>query len=493
MTDIGTQQIDGLPRIADELPSIFVPAFLGFALYVVVMTNAFEGAAERDFGTFIYNYYFLSLLDGRLDIPARIIGMEGVYAPDGSAFTSHGLAPLISRALAWPFVDLRQTSVAAASILGFTALGSAIYHLIFARIVLLFGPSDAKARRSILVLVGLAVWIASPGIIVASNNSFYHEQYALAFFFSAAWLGFATQAVVFRVPMTRIVLGLALFAGLMVHARPHVAVGLYAGTLAFLAWSLIEQRGKAVPKALMSLAIMFAFGFLYLAVNYVRSGNPFGLSPLVWGFVHFGEYTAETPRIALQEGHAGWNPGRILGNAFLYLVDLPHGYGGNIIGWLHRWMTQPFGYVGMELPRLGLLFSSAPWFYFIYRGFRELPVGLRLGWVPVLACLVGPVFLLSFHMITLRYRAELWPLMAALAILALPRLVRALSDPEALTRFRRTSVLALWVAAASLTLALPYSIIGGDAFGDWSRSECIHRFEQKGLDDARIDRVCALP
>ena len=493
MGKIGTRQKTGLARVFDEPVSVFVPALIGLACYVVLMTNAFDGAPERDFGTFIYNHYFLSVIDGRLDIPPRIIGMEGLYAPDGRAFTSHGLAPLISRALAWPFVDLRETSVAAASILGFTALGSAIYHLIFARIVLRFGPTDRGARRSVLLLVGFAVWIATPGIILASNNSFYHEQYALAFFFSAAWLSVAAGAVLFGTPVARIVPWMALFAGLMVHARPHVALGLYAGTIVFLAWAVVEERGRAFPRVVTSLLTMFAFGALYLVVNDLRSGSPLGLSPLKWGFYHFGEYTAETPRVALNQGASTFDPSRIPGNALLYFFDLPRGFGGEALAELHRWMTRPFGFVGVESPRLGLAFFCAPWVYIIVASIRLRHVGLRVGWVLVLSCIVGPFVLLSFAILALRYRVEFWPMIAALALLTLPRAVGALDNAAAVNRFKRVMVLALIITALSLTLALPYSIPGWGTFGDWSRAECVERFEQKGLDDAQIARACTLP
>ncbi|MSU91453.1 hypothetical protein GE300_17890 [Rhodobacteraceae bacterium 2CG4] len=480
-------------RPATDRLALAAPAAFGVLLYAALMTNGFSAGPERDFGTFVYNHYFLSVLDGRLDLPARIIGMEGLYAADGRAYTVHGLAPLLARALAWPFVDLRQTSVAAASILGFTALGSALYHLTFARIVLRFGPAEAQARRTALLLVGLAAWLSTPAVILASNNSFYHEQYALAFFFGAAWLAGAAQVVVFGAPAARVVLVLALFAGLMVHARPHVALGLYAGTLAFLARDLLDRRGRAVPAAAASLLVLFGFGALYLAVNHLRSGSMTGLGSLAWGFLHFGEYTAETPRVALQDGKTGWQPGRIPGNLLLYLVDLPRGLGGEALGWLHRWMTRPFGFVAIETPRLGLLFSAAPWAFVIFAGLRARPLGLRMGWVPLLACSVGPVFLLSFSMVALRYRVEMWPPIAALALLALPRLMCSLTDAAALHRFRRTAVLTLALSAGSLTLALPYSIPGWDAFGDWSRAECAERFAGKGFAAPDIARICADP
>ena len=480
-------------EVSDHWGALLFPALVGLGLYIVLMTNGFDDAPERDFGTLIYNHYFLSLIDGRLDIPARVIGMEGLYAPDGRAYTVHGLSPLLARALAWPFVDLRQTSVAAVSIVGFTALGSAIYHLAFARIVLRFGPTDPGSRRSVLLLTGLAAWVATPAIILASNNSFYHEQYALAFVFNAAWLAAATQVVVFGVPAARVVVVLALFAGLMVHARPHVALGLYAGTLVFICLDVLERRGRAVPRALASLMILFGCGMLYLVVNYLRSGNPIGMSPLVWGFIHFGEYTAETPRIALQEGKTGLKLGRILGNTLLYLVDLPRGLGGEVLGWVHRWLTRPFGFVAIETPRLGLLFSSAPWFYVIFAGLRARRADLRMGWVPVFSSLVGPIVLLSFSMVALRYRVELWPLLAAVALLTLPRLMRALDSAEAVARFKRVAALSLAVSAAALTLVLPYSIPGWDAFGDWSREECAERFEAKGFVTEDVERICAAP
>ena len=140
----------------------------GVALYLALALGILKEPGVTSFGDLAYNYYFLSLLEGRFDVPVRIITIEGHYDAAGQAYVYHGMAPLLVRALLFPFVDLRTASLAPISVWLFAAGGTAAYHLTFVKIVERY--STPWERRKSLVLIGLMTWLASPGVLLAANT-----------------------------------------------------------------------------------------------------------------------------------------------------------------------------------------------------------------------------------------------------------------------------------------------------------------------------------
>jgi len=87
-----------------------VIALCGAALYALLLLQSTRmGLAP--FGYEFYDQVWLALLDGRLDLPARVLRLEGHYTPDGTAYFYHGLAPLVTRALLDPFLQIGQVSL----------------------------------------------------------------------------------------------------------------------------------------------------------------------------------------------------------------------------------------------------------------------------------------------------------------------------------------------------------------------------------------------
>src|SRR5262245_2953187 len=185
--------------------------FFGTLLYFALAFGLIFPSGPQ-MGDYVYNYYFLSLLEGRFDIPIRIIGVEGHYDAAGHAFVYQGMAPLLVRALFYPFVDLKAVTLAPVSVWIFSSGGSAVYHLTFAKIIEKFGPADGGSRRALLVFVGLAAWITSPGILLASNDTMFHEPVAAAYFFVACFLALLMRFAIFVVRLAKIILHLVFLA-----------------------------------------------------------------------------------------------------------------------------------------------------------------------------------------------------------------------------------------------------------------------------------------
>ena len=471
-----------------------LPAALGLAVYVMLMWPSLMDQPEPSFGDMIYNYYFLSIVEGRFDVPARIVSSEGLYAPDGTAYVNQGLAPLLTRILAAPFVDLREVSLAGVSVLLFAAIGSAAMQVTAVNILTRFGPEAQDMRRPLLVLAGLAAWLASPGPTLASNESLYHEPIAAAYAAGALWMAFAARVVVFGDRPGKWLLPMALAAGIMVHAREHLAVGLYAGTVLFGLWDLKAGGWNRLPHVAFAMAVLFAFGAALLGMNQARFGSLLRSSGVEWGFSYWNLYTEEHARIAYNTNSAGaFHPARVPGNALLYFLDLPKDLGIYDLGPLNRRLTMAWGWVGIESPRFGVVFAWAPWFLVTLRGLFCRSGVARAGWVLVAAGSVGALVVMSFATLTLRYRVDLWPLVMAGAVLMLPRIAAGIRDGRIAVRSAvRAGGLALLLACGVQFTVLPYGILEWDERGVWSEAQCAEYARAKGFDADAVARICAL-
>ena len=492
--------------LAARIPSraLWLPAVCGLALYAAMMVASVTAPGSGDFGTWVYNHYFLSLLEGRFDVPARVITVEGHYTPDGTAFVYHGLAPVLTRALAWPFVDLTQTPLSAVTVLGFAALGSGAIQVAVQRILVALGPAPAPLSEpsslsaQVVLLGGFMAWAASPGLLLASNASLYHEPIAFAYAATCLWMWLAAEVVVLRCPLRPRLLPMALVAGLAVHARPHLAVGLYLGMAVLGLMRLrAEQLVRRPLLPLAAAAVMLACGLALFAVNAARFGDPLRLfggsgTELLWGFYFWEVYTEDTVRVAQAAAdQASFHLGRIPANAAVYLADLPRGLSPVDLGPLHRAWTAQTGWVGLETPRIGLLFLAAPWALLIALYAWRAPVACG---VLALAALPGALAMLAFTTVALRYRADLWPLVLALALPALGALARSLARrPARASLVRTAAVLGLLVSLGIQSMVLPYRIPVSPGLSDWDRDTCLSRSTGIGLTAAAAERICARP
>jgi len=455
------------------------------------------------FGDQVYDYYALALLDGRLDVPPRIVTLEGHYAADGTAYVYHGLLPVLTRLPAAPFVDLRETSLALPTIVLFAIVGTALYQL------------------------GMLAWLTAPGLLLVANGSLFHEPIAAAYVLCASFLALLLGTGKRPGPGRLVVL--AILAGLCVHARPHLAAGLYVVVGVLVLAHLFRPHGeREVGRSrgqsgggawrwtppVAALLVLAAFGASYLGLNALRFADPLRTHggtedrAIDYGSVYWGIEAEDSPRNRALEEHGRFNAARVAPNAFLYLVGLPVHLGAG--AWAearYRAWTRELGWIRIEAPVLGILFLWAPWFGIIVLGLvpgfpLEKP-GLhrRRPRLPAMAALagtgMGAALLLAYATHAFRYRFDLWPLVAVGVILALPVVGRRIGVAG---RPRRLTIGALVVlstigVAATLTIRRPVAeaLTQGGPFSTWSQTICERMAGKRGFDGATTRRLCSLP
>ena len=72
-------------------------AALGVFIYGLLAFGIWPHHDFPLFGANIYDRYYLAMLEGRFDLPATVLRYEGHYAPDGTGYLYHGVAPLLTR------------------------------------------------------------------------------------------------------------------------------------------------------------------------------------------------------------------------------------------------------------------------------------------------------------------------------------------------------------------------------------------------------------
>ena len=472
----------------------------GAAGYVLLMLWQPYPDAAPYFGTRIYDHYFLAVIDGRLDIPARIANLEGHYDADGRAFIYHGLGPLLFRGLFWPFVDIIEFPVNRVAIVACAIAGTAFYHLALVRAVC--SARDAVPLGATLALtLGAMVWVASPGPLLVTNESLFHEPVAFAYM-AVGWFVLTMTGVIQhdRTPSASVV-PLSLAAALVLYSRPHLAIGLFAACGIVMLLALRADATRSLGRITSAGAILLGAGLGILLVNQLRAdsilmmhGN-FGAAALEYGGTFWGQETLDSERVSAFQEHGRFNPGRILPNFLMYaFAAAPY---GDWIEGIWRELTVPFGYGRLEGPSIGFGFLWAPWIALILMG-RVLPArGARHAWILLLATGTGALLMLSYPTVALRYRVDVWPFIAALAILVAPRL----ADKNEVMSLWRPGVMATLFAAMTLSLFALASTLAFNKgvlrelglFSTWSQATCEQLVRAKGLATDRTDRICMLP
>lgn len=483
--------------MSEARPGALPGIVLGGLLYASMLWLAGAWSTGPHIGGFLYNYYFLGLIDGTLTVPAQIAGLEGFYDAEGRAFLYHGVGPLVTRALAWPVVDLTAVDLRVPTIWLFATLGGAAFHAT-ARAFL--GDALPGARGS-GVLLWLMVWVLAPGFILAANGSFYHEP--MAFAFAMAGIGvFCLWRLVERdFDGWPWLIGLAAAGALALHGRPHVAVGLYLAAVLVSAAMLWRSRGRALVPVGIAMGILLFSGLAYLQLNAMRFGSATEISGTVsdetartvYGFLYWGWEAADHPRFQAQETHGTFMAGRILPNLFLYGVSM----GGEATVGLYRRMTADMGHIRIESPVIGFALFWLTWCVLaVIAAFRR--GGPRVFmWLGLAAVLPGALILLAYTTITMRYRIEVWPVLFVLGVVGLRGLLeRTRDDAEAMTRTLRS----LWIASlAALGISLLNVYVYHDVLNwDWgtamrSYDDCARMVrEHPGLGADRVAAICVL-
>lgn len=468
------------------------------------------------FGYNLYETLWLRLAEeGRLDVPIRVIGAEGHYRPDGTAFAYNGMAPMVTRALAWPFVDLRTLSLGLPTVVAFGWLGSVFYLRAFAERLAALDAPPAR-RRTMLHLVAAMVFLIAPGPLLMANTALYTEGIAVAWamggiaFWALARVAAGARGALWAVPIVGAV------AAVTVHARPHVAIVLYATTLALMALALWRARraggGRMPPwqtlrPVVLTLALMGLAGGLILAANTIRAGSPLVLSgapspgALQYGSV-FWQFEGQTEIRALTWTEMGtFNLRRVPANAVIYAAD--HTVASSLLS-RGVWTAQTWlrgatgaGWVRVELPLYGAALIWTPWLVLAVvgawrwlRGQAGMADRAAAG-VLALFCLGAAVFMLSYMTVTARYMAELWPALALGALGALPWL--AATSVPSLTRGLGLTMAVAAVFMIQEVRLLPYKHRASDGLADWTVAGCELVAARKGLAADWRARACAEP
>ncbi len=467
--------------------------------------NLFSGS---DFFNFGYNFYFLSLIDGRLDVPTSAIGYEGFYDKDGRAYVCYGILPAILRTFFHPFVDLSITPVSRFVVLFFVILTSLLAQSTAVYCAKISGHYHQTPTKFIMVVITGMIWLGSPMMLLAARASIYHEPIALALLFTVAYIRIAIPSVFSSNIRFGSMIALSVIAGLTVHARPSVAVGLYVG-IGFISVWVIASRAVKYLRARRNLEqahklkrsffygvgaftlvglILLLFGGLFLELNFLKFGNPLitgaggsATGEIIYGTVFLGEEDPNSVRMQAFEKYGTFNVKRILPNLMYYSLALPDLMyyrlakyvdifgSGTDIGILYSFMEA--GYVRKEAPREPIVLLWLSWCALFLIGvillfsrikikqFASIIPSPILGILVLSSTLTSGLLILSYGTITMRYKAEIWPFLWTVTILTGPYMISYLFRFSVKKRkyiIVSFAILAILSVAYSLRVSIKY-------------------------------------
>lgn len=488
-------------------------AALGALIYALWAFGMIMPQPYPYFGTDIYNAYFYRLLDGRFDLPLRMLIFEGHYSADGTGILYHGIAPLLTRLVLHPFVALNTFPTAAFSVWLWAVVGTAFYHLAVFQVIRKY---VGQISLSWVMLIALAVWICSPGFLLSINPVLYHEPISIAYAAMAIAVYLMIRCALFGMAWRYALIPAALLAGVLLHARPHLAVGLYAGVVMMIALELWGDARRAWAPALVSIAILGLVGLSFLQFNTARFGSataahgqietPDGDSPVQYGVDFLDGDSTINERLLVFVEHGRFHPWRVLPNSLLYLFDFPfastHPSGGPIAT-LHRKVTEGVsGYGFIDFPRFGMLFMWPAWIVVMMVGLSmgrpRISGGLRA--VPLLiATGIAAGLMLSYPTVNLRYRFDVWPFVMALCLLGLPGLIRRFGPGlvQNTRVFSLSLIVVLFGIFISMIITIPYKQsyqkAPGRNYAPWDADMCLARLAGKDFSPARLEELCIDP
>ena len=487
-------------------------AIAGACLYALLAFGVLFPPEHAYYGSDIYNAYFYRLLEGHFDLPMRMLRYEGHYAADGTGVLYHGLAPLLTRALLYPFVSLEQFPTAALSIWLWAVIGTGFYHMSAYKVMQKYArPSSIHSSIIWGTVVALAIWLCGPGLFLSANLVLYHEPISIAYAAMAITVYLLLQCTLFNMPLHRALIPVSLLAGVLLHSRPHMAIGLYTGVVILILLSTFRMPRWPIPSIITCLLILSAFGAAFMYINAARFGS------MIEAHGHVG---ATTETNTIQYGAAFWDPNyangdtaeafldhgtfhpwRIVPNLLIYVFDYPA-----ISDWvssLHRTVTQDIsGFGKVEAPRFGMLFIWPSWIILMLLGLclgRPRIAG-GLTSLPLLAAVgLAAVLMLSFPTVAFRYRTDLWPLIIVLCLLSFPGLMARfgttyLNNGRVLTLSLLVLLGGILISGrAVIPYAKSYQTSVGGFYGVWDEDICADLARTKGFSSSETLRLCVDP
>jgi hypothetical protein len=375
-----------------------------------------------------YNHYFLSMLNGHLDVPVEAIGREGAYL-NSKAYMYYGLLPTFVRALLFPFVDLTQTSVSYFSVLLFTLIGHAALQVSFIAVYLKRTTLDRDVF-SFGVLVGLSclLWFGSASFMISQNATLYHEPYAASLCLANIFLALLLKDGFFLKENKNVsLIPYAFLAGLCIHARMPTALTLYLVTGILILIQTVRVRKQAqlsvgvfsiVIQSLRSfwpaIAILALFGISILWLNYAKYGDALAFMGKNYGYFLLEGFSDRRCNVIPKSEFAELF--RIIPNIVVYLT------GSADLHWSFTWhLATGFGRLEIPLVPLALLWPLPILcllytLYILITGIKNNTNKLLL--LALLLFSTGAFFQLKYPTITHRYSAELWlPLLVCVVFL----------------------------------------------------------------------------
>ncbi len=440
-----------------------------------------------------YNYYFLSLLEGKQNVPIKAIGWEGHFSDDGTAYMYYGAGPALFRALFYPFVDLTTTPVSRAVVwslvigTGFISQSTLLY------CVRQCTFCHQEFRRATLWIGGILIWFASPVLILASSAPVYHEPIAVAYFCTILSIHLIVLLKYGSPHFGRYLIVLALLAGLALNSRPHVGIGLYVVTSLLLVWVIghnlkpfktklpLWRLGPAIIRdhsyTLKVLFILALFGITFIALTLLKMGS-FSLldaEKVRFGLLYLGLESTDSLRQSGYRDDGVFNLLRVVPNLIYYSFGSQ-----SLFDLLRDWFG--LGYVRTELPAAPFTLLWLPWVLFSATGIFSYSRLLYKATSPrrvlfppstVIVCLsllIIAVFILSYAEITHRYKVEIWPVIWIASILYLPKFIDLTAKYPFKSRYLLVFLIAIvtFSCAYSIAMALNYSnFFEADAMWDY--------------------------
>lgn len=485
--------------------SLPIAIAIGGAGYMAALAFGLWLPVEHPFiGSQLYDLYGRSLLHGRFDLPAYELRFEGHYAPDGTGYLYHGLGPLLMRLPFLPFVKLPTTWLSPLTIWLWAVVGNACYHRAFG-----LAWAHAGKRIAISPLVGtllaILIWFGAPGILLVANGSLYHEPIAMAYGLGGCFVVLAAMVHFGRLPLRSALLPLSVVAGLMVHARPHLAVGLYIGVLclALIAAKKADARGAAVR----AITVLGLFGALLLTSNYLRfhetvmMHGSFEKSDLQYGWVYWRAEDVDSPRAVSFKQHGQFNAGRILPNVILYVFSPPSLTSTlsavQSLEALHGRLLKPIGYVRVEDPRVGTLFLWPLWMLLMVLGLKQRGLWKMPQLATTIAVFAGGLLMLSYATVTLRYHFDLWMLIALPALFGVAPLAAFMEarSNNVLIRWGLVMMVIVGVFTTSIVVIQSRAVLmetPGQPSSKWTPEFCLSLTSKRGFSLEHGRKICGL-
>lgn len=497
-----------IPQRAQAVNPVLISAIFGALVYGWLVFGVLSQMEIKGFGWSLYDEAFLAFMDGHLDLPARALRLEGHFTPDGAGFLYHGLAPLITRLVLAPFVDIATTPLGPFSIWFWSTLGSALYFAAFFKVAQSVWPAAGRNAPFWSMLLALAVWIGGAGLILASNISLYQEPIAVSYALSAAVVFLWARAVLSGAPLRGSLIAISAAAALSVHARPNVAVGLYVVVLAFGAVWLWQERRNAMAPVLIALTLLSAGGASYIGYNSMRFGDAttthgtFEQSPIQHAVTFWGFEAVDSERATAFTEHGRFNAGRIAPNILLYGFQPPETVmpvANQTAKDVYRQATHSWlGKVRLEGPGSGIVFMWSVWALFATAGLFAGRAALG-RWAGLVAGTgISALVTLSYATVTLRYHIDLWPVVAALSIVGIARLTPQIVTAPILTPKPFGIILVVFSGlivntGISMKYRANFAERPGSFGAAWSYETCADVAERKAFTQIRIAEICRSP